>query len=78
MPTIDEQIATLSAKLDAAKKRKRLQNAREKAAKAKAIRSLDTRRKILVGAYYLNLWKDNKPPQELIDWLSETDRKVFE
>ena len=50
MPTADERIATLEAKLKDARAAKRRADARARTAQAKKDRRADTRRKILAGA----------------------------
>jgi hypothetical protein len=53
MTTIDERIATLEIKLKQEKAKKQKIEARKKAIESKAKRSIETRRKILVGAAIL-------------------------
>jgi hypothetical protein len=65
MATIEERIAALEARLKQEKAKKQQIEARKRAAEAKAKRSIDTRRKILVGGSILALvergeWQQGK------------------
>lgn len=55
MPSIDDTIESLQKRLEQAKARKREKEAAARAAQVKAERKADTRRKLLVGAMYLDV-----------------------
>ncbi len=64
MATIEERIAALEAKLKQEKAKKQQIEARKRAAESKAKRSIDTRRKILVGAAILAKVERGEWPQD--------------
>jgi superfamily I DNA and RNA helicase len=64
MATIDERIAALETKLKQEKAKKQQIEARKRAAESKVKRSIDTRRKILVGAAILAKVERGEWPQE--------------
>ena len=64
MATIEERIAALETKLKQEKAKKQQIEARKRAAESKAKRSIDTRRKILVGAAILDKVERGEWPQD--------------
>lgn len=64
MATIEERIAALETKLKQEKAKKQQIEARKRAAESKAKRSIDTRRKILVGAAILVKVERGEWPQD--------------
>ncbi len=64
MATIEERIATLEQKLKQERAKKHQIEARKRAAESKAKRSIDTRRKILVGAAILAKVERGEWPQD--------------
>lgn len=64
MATIEERIAALETKLKQEKAKKQQIEARKRAAESKAKRSIDTRRKILVGAAILAKVERGEWPQD--------------
>ena len=84
MAGIEDTIAALETKLKQAKAKKQKLEARKRTAEAKFQRSLDTRRKILVGAAILGKVKrDEWPKEKLIVMLDSTltradDRALFD
>ena len=80
---IDAKIAALQQKLEQAKKLKSKQIAAERTKQAKEERALDTRQKLLVGAFVLSKsgmsaedWAAQSP--EFLAWLTrEHDRQAF-
>ena len=83
MATLEERIATLEAKLKQEKARKQKIEALKRAAESKAKRSMDTRRKILVGACILaKVERKEWPEDRLRDMLDAEltradDRALF-
>lgn len=84
MPTIEERIAALEAKLKQAKAQKQQIEARKRAAESKARRAEDTRRKILIGAVILaKVERGEWPKNELLAMLDAAltrtdDRELFD
>ena len=84
MATIEERIAALETKLKQEKAKKQQIEARKRAAESKAKRSIDTRRKILVGAAILAKVERGEWPQDkLLAMLDASltradDRALFE
>lgn len=84
MATIEERIAALETKLKQEKAKKQQIEARKRAAESKAKRSIDTRRKILVGAAILAKVERGEWPQDkLIAMLDASltradDRALFD
>lgn len=80
---IDAKIAALQKQLEQAKKLKSKQLAAERIKQAQAARALDTRQKVLVGAFVLSKsgmsaedWAAQSP--EFLAWLTrEHDRQAF-
>ena len=64
MATIEERIEALEIKLKQEKAKKQQIEARKRAAESKAKRSIDTRRKILVGAAILAKVERGEWPQD--------------
>jgi hypothetical protein len=64
MATIEERIAALETNLKQEKAKKQQIEARKRAAESKAKRSIDTRRKILVGAAILAKVERGEWPQD--------------
>ena len=64
MPTVDDRIAALEAKLKQAKELKRKADARARTAASKQERRKDTRRKILAGSMLLQLVEDGEWPKD--------------
>jgi hypothetical protein len=64
MATIEDRIAVLEAKLKQEKAKKQKIEALKRAAESKARRSIDTRRKILVGAAILSKVERGEWPQD--------------
>ena len=83
MPSIDDTIAALEAKLKQAKARKQLAENRKRAAEQKLSRRQDTRRKVLVGAVILaRVERGDWPRDKLLALLDahltrEDDRALF-
>jgi hypothetical protein len=83
MPTLDERIDTLEAKLRVLKVRQTRREARRRARDKEQLRRDDTRRKILVGALLLARVEQGRfPRDELVAWLDDAltrdeDRKLF-
>jgi hypothetical protein len=83
MPTLDERIDTLEAKLRVLKVRQTRREARRRARDKEQLRRDDTRRKILVGALLLARVEQGRfPEHELVAWLDDAltrdeDRKLF-
>lgn len=83
MKNIEATIATLELKLKQAKALKQKVESRKKAAQAKAIRASDTRKKILVGAFFLEKIEKNeeyraKVMPQLGEYLKrDDDRALF-
>ena len=72
MATIEERIAALETKLKQEKAKKQQIEARKRAAESKAKRSIDTRRKILVGAVILAKVDHGEWPKErLREWMDK-------
>ena len=84
MATIEERIATLEAKIKQEKARKQKFEARKRTAESKAKRSMETRRKILVGACILaKVERKEWPEDRLRDMLDaelkrDDDRALFD
>jgi len=84
MPTVDDRIAALEAKLKQAKELKRKADARARTAASKQERRKDTRRKILAGSMLLQLVEDGEWPEEKLRARLDTylvrddDRALFE
>jgi hypothetical protein len=84
MATIEERIAALETKLKQEKAKKQKIEARKRAVESKAKRSIDTRRKILVGAAILSKvergeWSQDKLLAMLDAALTRPDdRALFE
>jgi phage shock protein A len=84
MATIEERIAALETKLKQEKAKKQQIEARKRAAESKVKRSIDTRRKILVGAAILAKVERGEWPQDkLLAMLDAAltrpdDRALFE
>lgn len=55
MPSIEENIESLQKRLEQLKARKRMRDDAKKVIQAQAERKADTRRKLLVGAMYLEM-----------------------
>jgi len=83
MATIEERIAHLEAKLKQEKAKKQQVDARKRLAESKAKRTIDTRRKILVGAAILARVEHGEWPRDkLIEMLNAAltradDRALF-
>ena len=83
MPSIDDTIAALEAKLKQAKARKQLVENRKRVAEQKLSRRQDTRRKVLVGAVLLaRVERGEWPREKLLALLDghltrEDDRALF-
>lgn len=83
MATIEEKIKALQEKLKQEKAKKQRMEARKKSAEAKAIRASDTRKKILIGAFFLEKIEKNeeyraKVLPQLGDYLKrDDDRALF-
>lgn len=83
MATIDDRIAALESKLKQEKARKQKIEARKRAVESKAKRSMDTRRKILIGAAILaKVERGEWPHDKLLAMLDaaltrEDDRELF-
>lgn len=83
MPSIEDTIATLEAKLKQAKAKKQQIEAKKRAAESKIERAKDTRRKILVGAAILaKVERDEWPEAKLLAMLDsalirDDDRALF-
>lgn len=83
MPTLDERIDTLEAKLKVLKVRQTRRQARRRARDKEQLRRDDTRRKILVGALLLARVEQGRfPKDELLAWLEDAltrdeDRQLF-
>jgi hypothetical protein len=84
MTSIDERIALLEVRLKQEKAKKQQIEARKRVAEAKAKRSQDTRRKILIGATILAKVERGEWPQErLLAMLDQSlnrsdDRVLFD
>lgn len=84
MATIDEKIKTLQAKLKQEKAKKQKMEAMKRAAETKVQRAKDTRKKILLGAFFLDRMEKNpeyaaKVVTNLGDFLKrEDDRALFD
>lgn len=79
MQAIDQRIATLEEKLKQAKNKKKLLEARKNRVASKAERAKDTRRKILVGAFFMDQVLNNQETaQRFYESLKRTnDRELF-
>ncbi|MDO8250265.1 MAG: mobilization protein [Rhodoferax sp.] len=83
MATIEERIAALQAKLKQEKARKAKIEARKKSLESKEQRALDTRKKILVGAFMLDRMARNEETKakvlgQLDQYLTRADdRELF-
>lgn len=83
MATIDEKIKALQVKLKQEKAKKQKMEAMKRAAETKAQRANDTRRKILLGAFFLDRMEKNpeyaaKVTTNLGDFLKrDDDRALF-
>lgn len=83
MATIDEKIKTLQAKLKQEKAKKQKMEAMKRAAETKVQRAKDTRKKILLGAFFLDRMEKNpeyaaKVVANLGDFLKrDDDRALF-
>jgi hypothetical protein len=79
MQAIDQRIATLEEKLKQAKNKKKLLEARKNRVASKAERAKDTRRKILVGAFFMDqVLKNQETAQRFYESLKRTnDRELF-
>lgn len=83
MATIEEKIKALQEKLKQEKAKKQRIEARKKSAEAKVIRASDTRKKILLGAFFLEKMEKNadykvKALQQLDEYLKrDDDRALF-
>lgn len=82
MPSIEDTIAALEAKLKQAKAKKQLVEARKRAADQKLERRQDTRRKVLVGAVILarverGEWPRDKLLALLDSHLTRTDDRAL-
>jgi phage shock protein A len=83
MAGIEDTIAALETKLKQAKAKKQQIEARKRTAEAKIQRSLDTRRKILVGAAILGkVEREEWPKEKMMEMLEKTltrsdDRNLF-
>jgi vacuolar-type H+-ATPase subunit I/STV1 len=72
MPTLDDKIEALQAKLKQAKALKSKQEAQAKAKLSKEERVRDTRRKILAGSLLLESWEKNQEAKA--QWLAKLDK----
>lgn len=83
MATIDEKIKALETKLKQEKAKKQKMEAMKRAAETKAQRAKDTRKKILLGAFFLDRMEKNpeyavKVVANLGDFLKrDDDRALF-
>ena len=82
MPSIEDTIAALEAKLKQAKARKQLAEARKRVTEQKLSRRKDTRRKVLVGAVILSRvergeWPRDKLLALLDSHLTRTDDRAL-
>ena len=83
MATIDETIKAIETKLKQAKAKKQKMEAMKRASETKAQRSQDTRKKILLGAFFLEKMEKNadykvKALQQLDEYLKrDDDRALF-
>ena len=82
MPSIEDTITALEAKLKQAKARKQLVEARKRAAEQKLSRRQDTRRKVLVGAVILarverGEWPRDKLRALLDSYLTRADDRAL-
>lgn len=83
MATIEEKIKALQEKLKQEKAKKQRMEARKKSAEAKVIRASDTRRKILLGAFFMEKMENNeeyksKVLSQLGEYLKrDDDRALF-
>jgi multidrug resistance efflux pump len=81
MAKIENTIATLELKLKQAKALKQKVEARKKAAEQKANRSQDTRRKILVGSFFIQRAETDEQKEKLrhlLDaYLTRTDDRAL-
>jgi hypothetical protein len=87
MATIEDRISTLETKLKQAKAQKQKIEARKRAAESKRSRAVDTKRKVLMGAFVLEQLERNGIEPGLFtcegkrfaDWLQrDADRTVFD
>ena len=84
MPTIEDTIAALEAKLKQAKNKKQLIEARKRAVVQKFERRQDTRRKVLVGAVILARVERGEWPEDKLHALLDKhltradDRALFD
>ena len=82
MATVDERIKLLEEKLKQEKAKKQKMEARKKSIEAKGIRASDTRKKILLGAFFLEKMEKNadykfKALQQLEEYLKRDDDRVL-
>jgi hypothetical protein len=79
MQAIDQRIATLEEKLKQAKNKKKLLEARKNRAASKVDRAKDTRRKILVGAFFMEQVLNNQEMAQRFyaSLTRENDRELF-
>ena len=82
MATVEERIKLLEEKLKQEKAKKQKLEARKKSIEAKAIRASDTRKKILLGAFFLEKMEKNpdykvKALQQLDEYLKRDDDRVL-
>lgn len=82
MATVDERIKLLEEKLKQEKAKKQRLEARKKSIEAKVIRAADTRKKILLGAFFLEKMEKNadykvKALQQLDEYLKRDDDRVL-
>lgn len=85
MSTLDERIKALEERLKQEKAKKAKLEARKRASESKAERAKDTRRKILVGSYVLEAFKQNGKDlgmlsidgKKFMEWLSRADDRAL-
>ncbi len=79
MQAIDQRIATLEEKLKQAKNKKKLLEARKYRAASNVDRAKDTRRKILVGAFFMEQVLNNQEMAQRFyaSLTRENDRELF-
>ena len=82
MATVDERIKLLEEKLKQEKAKKQKLEARKRHIESKAQRAADTRKKILVGAFMLDLMKKNEAAKlkalgQLDQYLTRSDDRAL-
>lgn len=82
MAKIEDTIAALETKLKQAKALKQKVEARKRTLEQKADRATDTRRKILIGAFFLEKMEKNedyktKVLQQLVEYLKRSDDRAL-